>query len=60
MAETYTYLEPPLPGNSGVIQRASDNAFIPLDLANRDYQDFLAWIDAGNPAPEGWTGPKNE
>ena len=59
--ETYTYIAPPegMPGN-GTIQRSSDNAFIPLDLANRDYQAFLDWIDAGNPAPEGWTGPTNE
>lgn len=38
-----------------VIIRASDNAFIPPDPANRDYQAYLAWLDEGNepePAPE--------
>lgn len=33
--------------------------FIPCDLANRDYQEFLLWLADGNPAPEGWTGPTN-
>jgi hypothetical protein len=26
----------------------SDNAFIPFDPANTDYQAYLAWVDAGN------------
>lgn len=59
MEETYSFLAP-LPGLSGSIQRGSDSAFIPLDLANRDYQEFLAWIAEGNPAPEGWSGPIND
>ena len=38
-----------------IILRFSDNAFIPPDPANVDYQEYLAWLDAGNtpePAPE--------
>lgn len=31
-----------------VIKRLSDNAFIPFDEANVDYQDYLRWIDQGN------------
>lgn len=37
------------------ILRTADNAFIPQDPANTDYQAYLAWLDAGNtpePAPE--------
>jgi len=28
--------------------RITDNAWIPFDPANRDYQEYLAWLDAGN------------
>jgi hypothetical protein len=32
----------------GSIQRLSDNAFIPFDPMNSDYQEFLRWCEAGN------------
>jgi hypothetical protein len=44
-----------LPGMLQSVQRMSDSAFIPFDPANRDYQEYLAWCEAGNtpdPAPE--------
>lgn len=30
------------------IKRLSDNAFIPFDPANTDYQQYLKWIEEGN------------
>lgn len=35
-------------GPSKVIKRLSDNAFIPFDPANTDYQAYLKWLEEGN------------
>ena len=60
MAETYTYQQT-MPDMPGVIVRASDGAFIPMDPANRDYAEFCQLVKDGTvPAPEGWPGPPNE
>jgi len=32
------------------ILRKEDNAFIPIDEANSDYQEYLEWVAEGNTA----------
>lgn len=36
------------PSNSEAVFRVSDNAFIPFDPANTDYQKYLEWLSEGN------------
>ena len=30
------------------VQRIADNAYIPFDPDNTDYQAYLAWVEEGN------------
>jgi hypothetical protein len=44
------------------VKRLSDNAFIPFDPDNTDYQAYLKWVEAGNTpqAADAATEPADE
>ena len=35
-----------------IVKRTADNAFIPLDPDNTDYQEYLEWLEEGNTPEE--------
>jgi hypothetical protein len=44
----YQLTQPNYRGKVDFIKRISDNAYIPLDEANTDYQEYLKWVAEGN------------
>jgi hypothetical protein len=38
--------------NTKTILRVSDSAIIPFDENNRDYKEYLKWVEEGNTAEE--------
>ena len=52
----YQLVKAPIGFGDDVIKRLLDNAFIPQDPANTDYQQYLLWLEEGNeplpPDPE--------
>jgi hypothetical protein len=48
MAKEYQ-LVTTLPGMTmQLVRRTEDNAFIPFDEGNRDFQEYKQWLEAGN------------
>jgi len=52
----YKLVKDTLMNNISGVLRIADNAFIPFDPDNTDYQQYLKWVEEGNtplPADEG-------
>ena len=51
---SYQLINSVLPDGStnqtSIIKRKTDNAFIPMDETNTDYQEYLEWVAEGNTA----------
>jgi hypothetical protein len=45
---TYQLTNASLGQTTSTVIKRSDDAYIPTDPANTDYQQYLAWLEAGN------------
>jgi hypothetical protein len=52
MTYTYKLLKSADTGTIASVLRKEDEAQIPLDEANTDYQEYLEWVAEGNTAEE--------
>jgi len=48
----YKLINDSLTNTINSVQRLSDNAYIPFDQANTDYEEYLQWLDDGNTPEE--------
>ena len=48
MTYTYKKLKDTEGNEAKIILRKEDNAFIPKDETNKDYQEYLEWVTEGN------------
>ena len=44
----YKLIKSAFTGKINSVQRLSDNAFIPFNEANTDYQSYIKWVEEGN------------
>jgi hypothetical protein len=44
----YKIINNPIETDSFVIKRLEDSAYIPVNPANTDYQEYLKWVEEGN------------
>jgi hypothetical protein len=49
---TYNTRTEDIAGQLEVVIRRSDGLWIPVEPANTDYQEYLAWLEEGNVAEE--------